>query len=438
MAARFPVAIFVYAFLGWTFDFYDLVLLGFLKDGVVHDLGMSHGMEGWLLGAGLGASGFGGLVAGALADRFGKRRVLSATVLIYSIGSLICGAAPTPLVFFLGRIVQGIGIGGEWAIGHGMLAEAVPPAFRGRAAAFLQAGEPFGVFIAAIVGYLVLPRVGWRAVLVGSSVTALLAVFVRASSHLPDEPARATSIFAGTLKGFPHPPAMVRGERSSPAPHASIFAELRAAARTVGLPSRFVRAWLLGVFKLGTYWSCYTWLPSFMSKQMHQSIGRSLTWMVTAQVGQFLGMLSFGAVSDRLGRRPAFALYSVLTAAAIGTLAGAWARLLPHPALFWTVMFALGIGSGCTAGFGALLAELYPTEVRTAAMGATYNLARTAQLATPVVVGLAVARWGLAGGLAVPCLLALATASWVWVLPETRGIALPRLSPSTERNPAVQ
>ena len=183
------------------------------------------------------------------------------------------------LIIILGRIVQGIGIGGEWAIGHGMLAEAVPPAFRGRAAAFLQAGEPFGVFIAAIVGYLVLPRVGWRAVLIGSSVTALLAVAVRASSHLPDEPSRAHSILA----------------------------ELRTAARTAGLPGRFVRAWLLGVFKLGTYWSCYTWLPSFLSKQMHQSIGRSLTWMITAQVGQFLGMLSFGAVSDRLGRRPAFA-----------------------------------------------------------------------------------------------------------------------------------
>src|SRR4029078_6494223 len=246
------------------------------------------------LGAGLGASGFGGLVAGALADRFGKRRVLAATVLIYSVGALICGTAAAPLLFFLGRIVQGVGIGGEWAIGHGMLAEAVPPAFRGRAAAFLQAGEPLGVAIAAIVGYLVLPRVGWRAVLLGSSVTALLAVAVRASSHLPDELSRCSSIVA----------------------------ELRAAARTAGLPSRFVRAWLLGGFKLGTYWSCYTWLASFLSKQMHQSIGRSLTWMITAQVGQFLGMLSFGAVSDRLGRRPALALYSVLTAGARRTPAG--------------------------------------------------------------------------------------------------------------------
>jgi len=231
-------------------------------------------------------------------------------------------------------------------------------------------------------------------------VTALLAVAARASSHLPDEPSRGRSLAT----------------------------ELRAAARTAGLPGRFLKAWLLGVFKLGTYWSCYTWLPGFLAKEMHQSLGRSLTWMITAQAGQLAGMLTFGAISDRLGRRPAFALYSLLTAAAVGTLAFAWADLLPHPALFWMVMLALGLGSGCTAGFGALLAELYPTQVRTAAMGATYNLARAAQIATPYAVGLAAAQYGLAGGLAVPTVLALATASWVWVLPETRGIALPRLS----------
>jgi MFS family permease len=396
---RFPTAIFAFAFLGWTFDFYDLVLLGFIKDGVARDLAMSHAAEGWLLGAGLGASGLGGLVAGALADRFGKRRVLSATVLVYSLGSLGCGLAPTATLFFAGRVVQGLGIGGEWAIGHGMVAEAVDPRIRGRAAAILQTGEPVGVLLAALVGYLVLPRVGWRAVLIGSSATALLAVGARLSSRLSDAPARGTSFGAA----------------------------LAAAARVPGLPRRFVAAWLLGVFKLGTYWSCYTWLPSFLAGGMKQGIGRSLTWMVTAQVGQLLGMLGFGVVSDRIGRRPAFAVYSLVTAAAIGALALRWAALLQHPALFWTVMFGLGLGSGCTAGFGALLAELYPAEVRGAAMGATYNLARGAQLATPVLVGYAVARAGLSGGLAVPAMLALATAAWVWVLPETRGIALPRL-----------
>lgn len=412
-SGRFPVAIFLFAFLGWTFDFYDLVLLGFLKDSVARDLHMSHAAQAWLLGAGLGASGVGGLWAGALADRFGRRKLLSVTVLVYSVGSLICGLAPNATVFFAGRLVQGLGIGGEWAIGHGLLAEAVAPAVRGRAAAALQIGEPIGVAIAAIVGYLVLPRVGWRAVLVGSSATALLAVAVRASSRLPDLPDRAKQRSASR----------------------SFAADLRAAARVPGLVWRFVAAWLLGVFKLGTYWSCYTWLPTFLGKGMHQSIARSLTWMVTAQVGQLCGMASFGVVSDRLGRRPAFAVYSLLTAAAVGTLALRWSALLPHPALFWTVMFALGIGSGCTAGFGALLAELFPAEIRGAAMGATYNLARAAQLATPVVVGLAVARYGLRGGLGVPCLLALATASWVWTLPETRGIPLRSLRETAEATP---
>ena len=90
-------------------------------------------------------------------------------------------------------------------------------------------------------------------------------------------------------------------------------------------------------------------------------------------------------------------------------------------------MLALGLGSGCTAGFGALLAELFPTEVRGVAMGTTYNCARAAQLLAPVVVHAVVLRAGLAGGLSVPLVLALATATWVWVLPETRGIVLPRL-----------
>ena len=86
VGGRATVAIFVFAFLGWTFDFYDLVLLGFIKDGVGRDLHLSHTAESWLLGAGLGASGIGGLVAGALADRLGKRTVLSVTVLVYSLG----------------------------------------------------------------------------------------------------------------------------------------------------------------------------------------------------------------------------------------------------------------------------------------------------------------------------------------------------------------
>jgi MFS family permease len=395
VARPFPVRLFLFAFFGWTFDFYDLALLGFLREPVARDLAMSHATETWMLGVALSTSGVGGIVSGALADRFGKRTMLAVTILFYSMGSLVCGLAPTTAAFLLGRALVGLGVGGEWAIGHGMLAEAVEPARRGRAAAMLQSGEPLGVALAALAGFLLMPVIGWRWVMVLSSATAILALVVRRSMHLPNEPAAEK----------------VR------------LRELREAH--VG--KLLFLAWMLGVFKLGTYWTCYTWLPSFLQHEMHQGVGRSVTWVLTAQLGQLVGMLTFGAVSDRLGRRVAFTSYSLLTAASLAPLAFAWAWLAGRPLLFWTAMLGLGFGSGCTAGFGALLAELFPTEVRGAAMGATYNLARAVQLGAPALVRYAASRAGLAGGLGVPMSLAILTATWVWTLPETRGITLPSL-----------
>ena len=78
-----------------------------------------------MLGVALGTSGLGGIVAGALADRIGKRTMLATTIVLYSIGSLVAGLAPNIWVFLLGRGLVGLGVGGEWAIGHAMVAEAM-------------------------------------------------------------------------------------------------------------------------------------------------------------------------------------------------------------------------------------------------------------------------------------------------------------------------
>jgi MFS family permease len=391
---RFPVRIWLISFAGWMFDFYDLVLFSFLLIPIGKDLHLSEPQEAVLLGVALGGSGIGGIVFGYLSDLFGRKRVMTWTIMLYSIGTALTAFATGPISLLLFRSLTGLGVGGEWAVGHAILAESTPSRMRGRASAYLQAGEPVGVALAAVVGLLVAPILGWRAVFLISSGSAGIALVVR--QFLPE-----SSLWQKQKEAHLSPIAAI---------------QLMARYRMVG---PLVKAWILGVFKLGTYWTCYTWLPKFLQNQLHQSIGRSALWILTAQLGQLLGMMLFGLAADRYGRRRAFTVYSLLTAAALYPLAFHWETVLPHPLLFWGMMFALGLGSGCTAGFGALLAELFPTEIRNFAMGTAYNCARGIQFFAPIVVSAFVASYGLKGGLGVPLVLAMATASWVWTLPET-------------------
>jgi MFS family permease len=391
---RFPVRVWLISFVGWMFDFYDLVLFSFLLIPIGRDLHLSEPQEALLLGVALGGSGIGGILFGYLSDLFGRKRIMTWTILIYSLGTALTALSTNGLSLLMFRLLTGLGVGGEWAVGHALLAESSPARMRGRASAMLQAGEPVGVALAALAGLLLSPFIGWRLVFLISSASAGVAFIVR--RHLPE-----SSLWHKQ-----------RDDRLSPAAAMRLLARRR-------LISPMLKGWLLGVFKLGTYWTCYTWLPKFLQNQLHQSIGRSALWMLTAQFGQFLGMMIFGFVADRHGRRRAFTVYSLLTAAALYPLAFHWEAVLPHPLLFWSIMFALGLGSGCTAGFGALLAELFPTEVRNFAMGTAYNCARGVQFFAPIIVSMFVAAYGLKGGLGVPMVLACATASWVWTLPET-------------------
>ncbi len=401
--ARFPIRVWLISFLGWTFDFYDLMLISFLLIPIGKDLGLSGPEEALILGVALGASGIGGILFGYLSDRYGRKQVMTWTIGLYSLGTALCAFSSGPWSLLVFRLLTGLGVGGEWAVGHALVQEASPSHMRGRAAAFLQAGEPLGVGLAAVMGLLITPLIGWRWVFVVSSGSAVLAFVAR--RHLPES----------TLW------TRQKEEQLSP------VAALRWIMRH-GFFEPLWKGWVLGVFKLGTYWTCYVWLPRFLQEQFHQPVGRSAVWILTAQSGQLAGMLLFGFAADRYGRRQAYTVYSLLTAGAIYALAFHWAWMLQTPGLFWTVMFAMGVGSGCTAGFGALLAELFPTQVRNFSMGTAYNCARGVQFFAPIIVASLVSRYGVRGGLGVPLVLALATATWVWVLPETRRRDLAHIS----------
>ncbi len=174
---------------GWLFDFYDLMMFSFLLIPIKKTLGLSDASLSLLLGATLAATALGGVLFGYLADRFGRKAVLSWTILIYSLGTFACGFARSAWWLLAFRIVTGLGVGGEWATGQTLVGETFPARMRARYAAVMQTGAPLGIAVASIVGGFVEPALvrafgeawGWRSCFFLSVLPALLVVVIRRS-----------------------------------------------------------------------------------------------------------------------------------------------------------------------------------------------------------------------------------------------------------------
>src|SRR5574342_461737 len=149
--------ILVLCWAGWLFDFYDLMLFSFLLVPIQKSLGLGETSLSLLLGASLAATAVGGILFGYLADRFGRKSVLSWTILVYSLGTLLCGTAGSFAALLAFRIITGLGVGGEWATGQTLVGETFPARMRARFAAVMQTGAPAGIALATLVGAFVEP-----------------------------------------------------------------------------------------------------------------------------------------------------------------------------------------------------------------------------------------------------------------------------------------
>ena len=394
------------AWAGWLFDFYDLMLLSFLLIPIRKSLGLSDMSLSLLLGASLAATAAGGILFGWAADRVGRKRVLSWTILIYSLGTFLCGTAQSFLALLVFRVVTGLGVGGEWATGQTLVGETFPAKVRARYAAVMQSGAPLGIALASLVGAFLAPALtsafgpdwGWRACFFVSVLPALLVVLIR--RHMPESDvwlARRTGAIGPEREGF-----------------GAIVASGK-------LRKMFLLGLVLALADMSAYWFTYSWLPKYLYDQLGFSMARSGIWILVTQAGGLLGYLTFGIVADARGRRVAYSIYSFVWAAGLLAITWFWSAIAAWPWLTLAFMFLVGLGTGNFSGYGPIFTEIFPTRVRNTAMGAAFNLARGAQFFTPLAITAVASRHGLAGGISLAAVFAIATGLWVWLLPETRG-----------------
>jgi MFS family permease len=385
------------AALGWMLDSFDVMLYALVLSAIIPDLGLSKEMAGVLGSITLLAAAAGGIVFGVIADRYGRTRALMGSVVIYSVFTAACGLAQTVTQLAVFRILLGIGMGGEWASGAALVSETWSTEHRGKALGLMQSAWAVGYASAALVTMIVLPRWGWRAVFLVGILPAFLTLWVRARVEEP-------KIWRDTV----------------PSRRGSFRAIFSGGRAKLTIPLTIMNA-----FTLFGWWGFNLWLPGYLSLPVASGgVGFSSTtmsWLIIAmQVGMWFGYVTFGYVGDAFGRKRTYVIYT--TTAAFLILVYISIRL--PLALLVLGPFVAFFATGYFSGFGAVTAEIYPTEVRASAQGFTYNMGRVASAFAPFVVGSLAQKHGFQAALSLTSLaFLLAAITWIWI-PETRRRAL--------------
>ena len=429
----------VAAFLGWMLDGMDVMLYAFALTTLAQEFGLAPAALGGVASMTLVTSAVGGIAAGALADRFGRARVLVWSILVYSFCTAGTATATGLGALLVWRALVGFGLGAEWSAGSVLVAETWPAEHRGKAIGFVQSGWALGYLAAAGLAAFVLPRYGWRALFLAGVLPALLTVWIRRRVEEPEswrlrQAAAATAaskdVGAATAGSNDGAAATVRsndvaaGSTAGDAP-LSTADRFRALLRPP-LRRHVLAATSMGAALLFAYWGLFTWIPAYLSSPVEQGgaglgIVRSSAWIAPMQIGAFLGYNFFGFCADRIGRRPAF-LGFVLGAAAIVPLYGLSSR---HPGALLLLGPLVGFfGHGYFSLFGAMLAELFPSSLRGTAQGLCYNAGRAVSAFAPWVIGAAAEGLGYGIALALTSMLYLVGGALIFLLPETRGRAL--------------
>jgi MFS family permease len=383
--------------LGWMLDAMDFLLFTFAVIPIQKEFGMSKTTVGALLAVGLVAGAVGGVAFGPIADRIGRVRALTLSILVYSLATAGLATSTALWQLVAWRVLVGLGMGGEWSCGSVLVAETWPAEHRGKAMGIMQSGWAIGALFAAALSALMLTRFGWRALFLVGALPAIAAFFIRRTVEEPAVWSTRTETQSNWFEMFS--PPFVR--------------------QTLVITS-------VASSVLLAYWGVTSWLPGFLATPTSEggagmTVTKSAAWLIVLQVGAFAGYVSFGWIADRIGRRPAFTLF-MIAATGLVPLFAFYART---PALLLSIGILVGFFMhGYFSIFGAMLSELFPTRIRASAQGFCYNSGRLLSAAAPYGIGAFAQRYGFAVVIAIAALFFAVGGGLIWLLPETKGAEL--------------
>ncbi|WP_373818163.1 MFS transporter [Glaesserella sp.] len=384
---------------GYAMDGFDLLILGFMLSAISADLNLSPAQAGSLVTWTLIGAVAGGIIFGALSDKYGRVRVLTWTIVLFAVFTGLCALAQGYWDLLIYRTIAGIGLGGEFGIGMALAAEAWPARHRAKASSYVALGWQVGVLGAALLTPLLLPHIGWRGMFIIGIFPAFVAWYLRAKLHEPE-------VF------IKHQAAQTK--TSGLAPFKQLIKDKATTKVSLGIVI------LTSVQNFG-YYGIMIWMPNFLSSQLGFSLTKSGVWTAVTICGMMIGIWIFGQLADRIGRKPSFILFQLGAVFSIIT----YSQLSdPTTMLFAGALLGMFV-NGMMGGYGALMSEAYPTKARATAQNVLFNLGRAVGGFGPVVVGAIVSAYSFQLAIALlATVYVIDVIATVFLIPELKGKAL--------------
>lgn len=383
---------------GYAMDGFDLLILGFMLSAISADLNLTPAQSGSLVTWTLVGAVVGGIVFGALSDRYGRVRVLTWTIVLFAVFTGLCAIAQGYWDLLIYRTIAGIGLGGEFGIGMALAIEAWPAKHRAKAASYVALGWQFGVLAAALLTPVLLPHIGWRGMFVVGIFPAFVAWYLRVRLHEPEI--------------FSQKQTALSTQKISKLESFKLLVKDKATTKvSLGVVV------LTSVQNFG-YYGIMIWMPNFLSKQLGFSLTKSGLWTAVTVCGMMAGIWIFARLADRIGRKPSFLLFQLGAVISIIT----YSQLTDPTAMLVAGAFLGMFVNGMMGGYGALMAEAYPTEARATAQNVLFNLGRAVGGFGPVVVGAVVSAYSFSIAIAfLAVIYVIDMVATVFLVPELKG-----------------
>lgn len=313
----------------------------------------------------------GGVIFGILADKFGRVKVFTYTILLFAVGTALTGLATSIEQVYLFRFIAGLGAGGEYGIGMALVAEAWPKEKQGRASSYVSVGAQYGVILAALLSAIILPLFGWRALFFVGVLPVIFAFIVR--RNLDESPE-----WLAVQKEKKKVKKLEKGKL------VQLFETPRVAVTTISLA-------IMATVQIAGYNGLMIWLPSMLQQSQGLSVSSSALWTISTAVGMIIGMLTFGQFMDKFGAKRTFGIFLLASACAVFLYSYAQGSV---GVLLGGAIVGF-FSNGMFAGYGALISSYYPVQIRSTATNTIFNFGRAVGGLSPILVGYILDRYDM-------------------------------------------